>query len=264
MCLQSVIGVVISACMAGIVFAKLARPKSRTHTVKFSKNAVITHRNGHLWLLFRVGNLRRSHLIEAHLRAQLVHHKITTSEGENLTYESQELPLTTQTFDDDDEAEEEPAVEERTLLIFPTTVAHRIDKDSPFYALGPKEILSSKFELVVTLEGVVEPTGNSVQSRSSYLPNEILWAHRYENMVNYSKKRGVYLVDCSQLNAVAPDETPRISKKQIDDKKDLEKKRLETAFKKMDNTVSRVCVDNEGHSIVISTSEPASMTQEYK
>ena len=67
----------------------------------------------------------------------------------------------------------------------PQTVAHRIDKTSPLYNLGQKELLNSKFEMLVTLEGIVEPTGNSVQIRSSYLPNEILWAHRFETMVNY-------------------------------------------------------------------------------
>ena len=42
MSIQSVVGVIISSCMAGIVFAKLARPKNRSHTVMFSKNAVVT------------------------------------------------------------------------------------------------------------------------------------------------------------------------------------------------------------------------------
>jgi hypothetical protein len=46
-----VIGVIISCCMAGIVFAKLARPKSRTKTILFSNNAIVTMRNGHLYLL---------------------------------------------------------------------------------------------------------------------------------------------------------------------------------------------------------------------
>ena len=58
-------------------------------------------------------------------------------------------------------------------------MAHRIEKRSPLYSLGPKELLASKFEMVVTLEGIVEPTGNSVQARTSYLPNELLWGHRY-------------------------------------------------------------------------------------
>ena len=37
------------------------------------RNAVITKRNGDLYLLFRVGNMRSSHLLEAHVRAQFVH-----------------------------------------------------------------------------------------------------------------------------------------------------------------------------------------------
>ncbi len=53
MCVQSVIGVIITSCQAGIIFAKLARPKARSHTIQFSKNAVITLRNGFLHLLFR-------------------------------------------------------------------------------------------------------------------------------------------------------------------------------------------------------------------
>ena len=36
-CIQSVVGVIIQACMAGVVFAKLARPKKRRNTVVFSK-----------------------------------------------------------------------------------------------------------------------------------------------------------------------------------------------------------------------------------
>jgi hypothetical protein len=42
------LGVAIQACMAGIVFAKLARPKKRARTVSFSKTAVISLVNGKL------------------------------------------------------------------------------------------------------------------------------------------------------------------------------------------------------------------------
>lgn len=45
--------------MAGIVFAKIARPKKRRETLIFSKNAVICMRDGKLCLLFRVGDMRR-------------------------------------------------------------------------------------------------------------------------------------------------------------------------------------------------------------
>ena len=44
-------------------------------------------------------------------------------------------------------------------------------QDSPFYEMGPRDLLSSQFEIIVTLEGVTEETGNTIQVRSSYLPN---------------------------------------------------------------------------------------------
>ena len=81
--------------------------------------------------------------------------------------------------DECSEDDEDEKTEDRAFMMWPFTVAHRIDKRSPLYNLGPKELLASKFEMVVTLEGIVEPTGNSVQARTSYLPNELLWGHRY-------------------------------------------------------------------------------------
>ena len=267
-------GVVISACMAGIVFAKLARPKARAHTVMFSKNAVVSQRNGHFWLLFRLGNMRKSHLIEAHIRAQIVHHRKVTDEGEHLSYEVEELKLLTLLTpgknkqplisDSASEDEDETPVEDRTLFLWPMTCAHRIDKDSPFYDMGPREIFSSRFEIIVTLEGIVEPTGNSVQSRSSYLPNEVLWGHRFEKMVSYSKKDsgGTYVVDCSNLNAVTPDETPRISRKAYEEKQRLEAKRLKKALKKMDGRGKgniNVTVTTGNNVTTVSTSAPPSM-----
>ena len=72
---------------------------------------------------------------------------------------------------------------DQCFMMFPNTICHKIDEESIFYRKGPKEILTSKFELVVILEGIVESTGNTVQTRTSYLPREILWGYRFENMV---------------------------------------------------------------------------------
>lgn len=77
MCLQSIVGVMIQAFMVGVVFAKLSRPKKRTQTLLFSRNAVICQRDGILCLMFRVGDMRKSHIIEAHVRAQLIKKKVS-------------------------------------------------------------------------------------------------------------------------------------------------------------------------------------------
>ena len=44
--------------MAGIVFAKFTTPTSRAQTIMFSRNALITMRNGSLYLLVRMADLR--------------------------------------------------------------------------------------------------------------------------------------------------------------------------------------------------------------
>ena len=44
--------------------------------------------------------------------------------------------------------------------------------------------------------------------------------------MSYNKKKGVYLVDCSNLNAVVQDDTPRVSAKQTEEKRRLDAKRL--------------------------------------
>jgi len=199
-CVQSIVGVIIQAVMAGVVFAKLARPKARTKTVVFSKSAVITQRNGRMFFLFRVANMRSSHLLEAHVRAQLIR-KVTTEEGENIFFHQQELNVGTQL----------DGSEDRALVLWPVTVVHLIDQTSPFWKMSPKDLLNSNFEIVVTLEGSIESTGSTTQARSSYLPNEVLWGFRFDNLVSYAKQQGVYAIDCSAINKVLPDNTPRMS-----------------------------------------------------
>ena len=59
----------------------------------FSKNAVMTQKDGQLYLVFRVGNIRKSHLIETHIRAQIVHAKKTTDEKESIYFYQEELKV---------------------------------------------------------------------------------------------------------------------------------------------------------------------------
>jgi len=81
MCFQSIYGVMSSAFMAGIVFAKMTRAKQRAQTLLFSKHAVICQRDGCLSLMFRVGDMRKSHIIGAGVRAQLIRTKSTKEKG---------------------------------------------------------------------------------------------------------------------------------------------------------------------------------------
>ena len=59
---------------------------------RFSRNAVVCSRDGVLTLLFRLANLRPSHLIEAHVRALVISRKVT-DEGEVIPFHQTELKV---------------------------------------------------------------------------------------------------------------------------------------------------------------------------
>ncbi|XP_047529350.1 G protein-activated inward rectifier potassium channel 3-like isoform X5 [Vanessa tameamea] len=204
MCLQSIVGVMIQAFMVGIVFAKMTRPKHRTQTLLFSKYAVICQRDGELCLMFRVGDLRKSHIIGASVRAQLIRSR-TTKEGELLSHYQTELELHADGCDSN------------LFFIWPITMVHRINADSPFYGVSAADILQEKFEIVVILEGTIESTGQTTQARSSYTTSELMWGHRFVPLVTYNRERQGYEVDYSKFEETTQVDTPLCSAKELDE-----------------------------------------------
>lgn len=201
MSFQSVVGVMIQACMVGIIFAKLSRPKKRADSLIFSKNAVVCLRDGALYLCFRVANMRSSHLVECHTRAILVSKKVT-EEGEIIPYHQTELSVGAD-FDGEEDV---------IFFIWPSTIVHKIDQDSPFYNMSARDFLKKRYEIIVVLEGIVEPTGMSIQCRSSYLPNEILWGYNFANVLNYKWREETYKIDYTSFNKLFKCEvTPKCS-----------------------------------------------------
>lgn len=153
--------------------------------------------------MFRVGDMRKSHIIEAHVRAQIISKRVT-KEGEVLPFYQYELKV-----GGDGE-------EDKIFFIWPTTIVHKITPDSPLYTLSAAEMMRQRFEIVVILEGVIESTGMTTQARSSYLPSEVLWGHRFEPLVSFKKETGEHEVDYSLFNNTYEVDTPLCSAQALD------------------------------------------------
>ncbi|XP_056644753.1 G protein-activated inward rectifier potassium channel 3-like [Diorhabda sublineata] len=182
LCAQCIIGTCIDSFTVGVFFAKLTRPRLTAYTVQFSKNAVICLRDGAYCLMFRIGDIRKSRLIGVSVRA-LVIHSITTKEGEQLTNYHNELEVTC------DETGSEP------FLLWPITVVHKIDEDSPLYNYSAKDMLNEKIELIVILDGCIESTGQNTHAKTSYLENEILWGQQFVNVTTFNCDNESYEVN---------------------------------------------------------------------
>uniref|UniRef100_G3NWH4 ATP-sensitive inward rectifier potassium channel 14 n=1 Tax=Gasterosteus aculeatus aculeatus TaxID=481459 RepID=G3NWH4_GASAC len=197
---QSIVGCIIDSFMVGTIMAKMARPKKRNRTLVFSKNAVIALRDGKLCLMWRVGNLRKSHIVEAHVRAQLIRSYVT-AEGEFIPLEQMDLNVG---YDEGTD---------RLFLVSPLVIIHEIDKDSPLYTLSQADLEADDFEIVVILEGMVEATAMTTQFRSSYLAREVFWGHRFEPVIYEDRDR--YKVDYSRFHKTYEvPSTPHLSAKE--------------------------------------------------
>ncbi|KAM9393785.1 ATP-sensitive inward rectifier potassium channel 12 [Pholidichthys leucotaenia] len=202
---QSVMGCIIDAFMIGAIMAKMARPKKRAQTLLFSHNAVIALRDGKLCLMFRVANLRKSHIVEAHVRAQLVKPRYT-EEGEYIPLDQIDMNVGYDKGLD------------RLFLVAPLTVIHEIDEESPLFGISKQDLETADFEIVIILEGLVEATAMTTQARSSYLPSEILWGHRFEPVIFEEKSQ--YRIDFAYFHKTFEvPSTPRCSAKDMEERK---------------------------------------------
>lgn len=57
----------------------------------------------------------------------------------------------------------------------------------------------------------------TTQARSSYLPTEILWGHRFENLISFRKDTAEYEVNYQIFNNTYEVDTPLCSAKQLDE-----------------------------------------------
>ncbi|XP_005999403.1 G protein-activated inward rectifier potassium channel 3 [Latimeria chalumnae] len=198
--LQAILGSMVNAFMVGCMFVKISQPNKRAETLVFSSNVVISLRDDNLCLMFRVGDLRNSHIVEASIRAKLIKSK-QTLEGEFIPLNQTDINVGYDTGDD------------RLFLVSPLIISHEINDQSPFWDMSRQQLDKDDFEIVVILEGMVEATGMTCQARSSYLADEVLWGYRF--MPVLSLEDGFYEVDYNMFHQTFEVPTPSCSAREM-------------------------------------------------
>jgi len=161
---EAITGLIYSAVITGLCFAKFARPTSR---VLWSKICVVSDRDGVPTLMFRVANERRNHVVEANVRVAVIRLE-TTAEGEKLRRVI-DLPLMRSST---------------PSFVLSWTVMHPLDSKSPLFGMAQEELRKIDAEIVVTLTGLDETLMQTIHSRTSYLPEEVIYAARFEDILS--------------------------------------------------------------------------------
>ena len=170
-------GLMMFAIATGLVFAKFARPIAN---IVYSENAVIAPYRGITAFMFRVINGSHNQLID--LEARVV---FTRFEDSQRKY----YPLT---------------LERDRVSFFPAswTVVHPVDNASPLYGLTREELIARNAEFLVLLTATDETFSTTVQSRSSYAAEEIVWGARFANLFQDGDR--ILTIDMDRFHAVEP------------------------------------------------------------
>ena len=158
--LESLVGLMGFGIVTGLMFARFSRPTAK---VLFSRHALIAPYQNMTALEFRVANARSNELIE-------VSAKVLLSRFEEVD------GIRTRRY--------YPLQLERTGVIFlplTWTVVHPIDESSPLFGETPESLRESQSELLVLLSGFDEMFSATVQTRTSFIPDEVLFGYRFAN-----------------------------------------------------------------------------------
>jgi inward rectifier potassium channel len=163
----------------GILFAKFSLPKAR---VAFSKNVVVSTRNGKPCLVWRIANRRGTSLLDASARAHALMDDIS-SEGHRLR-RNHVLEL---------ERSSMPVFFLSWMLI------HRLDETSPLFGLTPENAGERVVGIILSFTGVDDTMLQTVHARQLYNPEDLRFGARFADMIDGSTP-GMLIIDHEQLD----------------------------------------------------------------
>lgn len=180
---ESLVGLLGFAVVAGLVFARFSRPVAR---ILFSEHAIVApYRDAGTALMFRMVNQRNNQIVELEAKVLMSRRKLagggtTDREFVNLT------------------------LERDRVVFFPLawTIVHPIVPGSPLYGVTEEEFRSWDPEILILLNGFDETFSQTVHTRSSYRDGEVIWGARFRTIFNPLTDEGIISVDVRKLHEI--------------------------------------------------------------
>jgi inward rectifier potassium channel len=175
--IESLFGLLTFGVATGLLFARFSRPTAR---IVFSERALIAPYRDGTAFEFRIVNSRSNQLVEVGCQVLLT--RFADKDG---TRHFAPLEL-----------------ERRKVTFFPLawTIVHPIDQSSPLFGLSHDDLVASNAEFLVLLTGFDETFSQTVHTRTSYKPQELVWGASFKNMFNPSTAEGVVSIDVGRLH----------------------------------------------------------------
>jgi inward rectifier potassium channel len=184
---EAFLGLLATAMLTGLVFAKFTKPSS---AVLWADVACIALHDGVPTLSVRMANARGNRIVEAGLTLVVLYND-TTAEGERFR-RIQDLRLVRRSS---------------PVFYVSWTAMHPIDESSPLFGETQASLADKAVEIIAVLTGVDETSAQSVTARRSYLAADLRFGERYADIIDVGPD-GERVIDYRRFHDTRPAPLP--------------------------------------------------------
>ncbi|WP_118976878.1 ion channel [Taibaiella koreensis] len=167
--IESFLGIMTFALVTGMFYARFSRPKAY---IRFSDNFIVSPYQEGRAIMFRLATYKNNDLtdVSAEVTAA-VHHM---ENGKRIT---RFYPLKLE-------------ISRINSLAISWTCVHYMNEESPFWQMREEDMMARSIELLVTIKGFDDHFSNTVQQRTSYANEELVYGARFVPMYERSESGG--------------------------------------------------------------------------
>lgn len=202
----------LTALFSGLFLAKFTRRTGKS-LIRFSEKAVISKRNGQLYLMFRIADPMASGKDVVEVNGYVCSPQQVQDPAD--TFDVPKIDIVHRgclalSFTEEGWENEFP-------LMWPSIIYHRMDQNSPLYDLDPAMLQTTRIEIIVNVNGVKYGTGGTIFSSTSFVNEDIVWGARFcEEAVLYSLgDRNIASIAQDDIDKIIKDDTPTLSAREL-------------------------------------------------
>ncbi|MGL4766980.1 MAG: ion channel [Formosimonas sp.] len=180
---ETFVGLLFSAVLTGLIFARFARPRVR---ILASDAIVLGQHDGQPTLMLRVANERLNTISDATARLWLLHDEVT-AEGQKFR-RVEELNLVRNN---------------QPLFILTWMIFHHLDERSPLYGLTAEDYVARNIGFVLMIVGNDESITQEIRSRHLYTHEQVLRGHQFVDVLR-TNAAGVLEINYEYFNQTVP------------------------------------------------------------
>ena len=175
--IESMLGLMGFALVTGLLYGRFSKPKA---DIQYSDEGVIAPYKEGTAFMFRVANKKQNELLEIECQLALAINNKETKKREFhfLTLERERI----------------------NFLPLSWTIVHPINESSPLLGITEKEFHDADAEFVILIKAINDTYFQSVYSRMSYKPKEIVWNSKFVPMKQIPHNDGSISIHLSDIH----------------------------------------------------------------